>query len=508
MKSVAKSSLIIAFFFGINKILSFVRQLFVAREFELSYELDVFNAANNIPDLMSALISGGALAVAIIPVLTEFLEKENRKETWRLFSNILNLAFLATTALAAALFIFAPVFIRNIIVPGFPAEQQLLAIELMRLDLVAIIIFSISGLFMAGLQANRHFLFPAIAPGMYNIGQIFGVAILAPSTGYTIFGITLPALGLGIHGLVYGVIIGAALHLLIQVPGLITHGFYWEPRLRIRSKGVLQVLHLLGPRVITMFFIQMFFIIRDNLASGMGEGAVTALNLGWFIMQVPQSLIGTALGIAILPTISAAISQGKEREFIHGANAAIRALIALTLPITVFLTIGLYPLTEFAFGYMPEDTQRVVLASQIYLAGMLGHVLLEIASRAFYAKQKPKVPLIAAALNAGGYFIFSLLLSNYLGFAGIAWANSIIFTTQAILLLVILNRQHPGIFNLQGLVLRICVVSFILGLGFFVYLNHLPVSTPFIRSITGMGLGLVLTVAIMRKEIQPIFQVK
>ena len=508
MKHVAKSSLIIAFFFGIDKVLSFVRQLFVAREFALSYELDVFNAANNIPDLLSALISGGALAVAIIPVLTEYLDSKGRKEAWRLFSNILNFAFLATTFLAIILFIFAPAFITKVIVPGFPPEQQKLTIELMRLDLVAIIIFSISGLFMAGLQANRHFLFPAVAPGMYNIGQIIGVAIFAPSTGYTILGITLPAFGLGIHGLVYGVILGAALHMLIQVPGLIKHGFYWEPRLNLTSKGVKRVLTLLGPRVITVFFIQMFFIIRDNLASGMGEGAVTSLNLGWFIMQVPESLVGTALGIAILPTISAAISQGKMEEYTGSINAAIRALLAITIPIAAILAVGLFPLVDFAFDYPAEDTQRVVLASQVYLVGMVGHVLLEIASRAFYAKQKPIVPLIAAGLNAAGYLVISQLLAKYLGFSGIAWANTIVFTTEAVLLLVILNRQHPGILNVGKTTLRVAVITLITGVGFYFFLNQVPVSSPLIRSVLGMGISMLVITALMWKEIKPILQLK
>ncbi len=508
MKNVARSSLIIALFFGIDKVLSFVRQLFVAREFALSYELDVFNAANNIPDLLSALISGGALAVAIIPVLTEYLETKSRKEAWRLFSNILNLAFLATTFLAIILFIFAPAFITKVVVPGFPAEQQELAIELMRLDLVAIIIFSISGLFMAGLQANRHFLFPALAPAMYDVGQIFGIAILAPSKGITILGITLPAFGMGIHGLVYGVIIGASLHLLVQVPGLIKHGFYWEPRLRLKSDGVKQVLSLLGPRIITVFFIQMFFIIRDNLASGMGEGAVTALNLGWFIMQVPETLIGTALGIALLPTIAAAISQGRNEDFTSGINASIRALLSLTIPIAILLAIGLFPIADVAFNYPPDDTQRVVLASQIYLAGMVGHVLLEIAARAFYAKQKPAVPLIAAGLNAIGYFVISQLLAKKLGFSGIAWANTIVFTTEAILLLVILNRQHPGILRVKETLIRVIGISAITGIGFYLYLNQVPLTTPLVRSITGMGFSLVLVIVIMWKEIKPILQVK
>jgi len=108
MNHIARSSLIIAFFFGIDKILGFVRQLIVARQFQLSYELDVFNAANNIPDLLSSLISGGALGIALIPVLSEYLQTRGRKDAWALFSHIINLAFLVTAGLSLIIVFLAP----------------------------------------------------------------------------------------------------------------------------------------------------------------------------------------------------------------------------------------------------------------------------------------------------------------------------------------------------------------------------------------------------------------
>ncbi|MFC2025833.1 murein biosynthesis integral membrane protein MurJ, partial [Chloroflexota bacterium] len=259
MTHIARASLIIALFFGVDKVLGFIRQVLVAREFGLTYEIDVFNAANNIPDLLSALISGGALGVALIPVLTEYLDKRGRPASWELFSRIVNLAFIVTAALSTLIALFATPLVHYVIAPGFPLEQQALTVELMRLDLFAIMIFSISGLVMAGLQANQHFLLPAMAPALYNLGLIFGVAILAPTEGLTIGPITLPALDMGVFGLVFGVIIGALMHLGIQIPGLIHFQFRWTPKINLRNPGVVQVLHLLGPRILTMFFLQLFF---------------------------------------------------------------------------------------------------------------------------------------------------------------------------------------------------------------------------------------------------------
>jgi len=456
---IARSTLIIAVFFGVDKIFGFVRQILIAREFALTYQIDVFNAANNIPDLLSALISGGALGVALIPVLSEYLERSGRPSAWDLFARIINLAFLVTAALSLVIGLFASPLVRYVIAPGFPPEQQALTIELMRLDLIAILIFSISGLVMAGLQANQHFLLPAMAPMFYNLGQIFGIAILAPSLGLTFGPLRLPAFGLGIHGLVYGVILGALLHLGIQVPGLAHFKFRWAPAINLRHPGVRQVLYLLGPRVLTMFFLQLFFITRDNLASRMGEGAVTALNYGWFIMQVPETLIGTAIAIALLPTLSEQFTRGDLPEFQQTVNHAIRTILALTLPAAALLSIGLRPLVATVFGFDAAGTDLVVWVSRAYLLGLIGHSLLEVASRSFYAQQDARTPLYVAALNAGAYIIFAVVLARSLGAAGIALANTLAFTCEALLLLFLLNRRLPGLLRLGGTVSRVVLAT-------------------------------------------------
>jgi putative peptidoglycan lipid II flippase len=470
MTHIARSSLIVAVFFGVDKVLGFIRQVLVARQFGLTYEIDVFNAANNIPDLLSALISGGALGVALIPVLAEFLDRRGRSDAWDLFSRIINLAFLVTAAIAIVIAIFAQPLVQFVIAPGFPAEQQALTVELMRMDLIAILIFSISGLVMAGLQANQHFLLPAMAPGLYNIGQIFGVSILAPTQGISLGPLTLPAFGLGIHGLVYGVIFGALLHLVIQIPGLLHFKFRWTPAINLRNPGVQQVLALLGPRVLTMFFLQVFFITRDNLASGLGEGAVTALNYGWFIMQVPETLIGTALAIALLPTLSEYFARGERDQFGNTINHSIRILLALTIPAAVLLWIALHPLVQTIFDFDPQGTELVVWATRAYLLGLIGHSLLEMSARSFYAQQDARTPLFLAALNAGLYILFAITLSRWMGAVGIALANTIAFTIEASLLLFLLNRRFPGILKVRSTAIRVIIGAICGGLVVFLAL--------------------------------------
>ncbi|MGH2582088.1 MAG: murein biosynthesis integral membrane protein MurJ [Anaerolineales bacterium] len=502
MSHFAKSTLIIAFFFGVDKVLAFVRQLIINNQFGLSYELDVFNAANNIPDLLSALISGGALGVALIPVLSEYLEKRGRGEAWGLFVRILNLAFLVTAALSVLVAILAPWLIDRVIAPGFPAEQKALSVELMRLDLLAIIIFSISGLAMAGLQANQHFILPALAPALYNIGQIFGALVLSPAAGYEIAGVTLPHFNMGVHGLVYGVILGSLLHLSIQLPGMARYGFRWRPVLGIHTAGLRQVLVLMGPRVLTMFFIQIYFVARDNLASGLGEGSIAALNLGWFIMQVPETLIGSAMAIALLPSIAEIFARGERQKFRDTVNGAMRAILALTIPAAVLLALGLKPLVERAFPiFSAEQIDLVVWVTQLYLAGLAGHALLEIASRSFYAQQDARVPLIAAAINTGVFIALAVELTRMMGAGGIALAGSLAFTGEALVLLWLLARRFPGLLASGKTLARVAVSVIVGGVILYLLLARSPLPSLF-ASLAGMTIGLALTLVLILPELR------
>lgn len=214
LTKLSKAAILVSVSFGVNKVLGILRQLIIARQFGLSSDLDVFNVANNIPDMLYALISGGALAVAIIPVLTEVITRENRQAAWKVFSQVANFAFLITAALSVLVAVFAWPLVQHPlgISPGFSLEQQTLVVRLMRLNLIGTLIFSMAGLLIAGLQANQHFLLPALGPILYNVGQIYGAVVLAPENSYSFGPLTLPAYGLGVNGLVYGVLIGSALY--------------------------------------------------------------------------------------------------------------------------------------------------------------------------------------------------------------------------------------------------------------------------------------------------------
>lgn len=496
-------ALMLGFFFALDKGVAFVRQVIIARQFGLSKELDAFNVANNVPDLLYALISGGALAMALIPMLTATLTNQGRNEAWKLFSRIANLVFLVTAVMSLVVAIIAGPVVRSEfgVAPGFGSTAQSTVINLMRLNLIATLIFSISGLIMSGLQANQSFLFPALAPILYNFGQIFGALVLSPEKGYSFGPVTLPAFGLGVYGLVYGVIIGALLHLVIQIPGLVHTQFRWAPSLGLRDAAVQRVLRLLGPRILTVFFIQLIFLIRDNLASRLAEGAVTSLTYGWMLQQVPETLIGTAIGTAMLPTLAELAARDQSSEFHGTVERALRVLVGLTLPIAAVLGMGLGPLLASVFDFGPQGTQMLLWTTRGFLAGLLGHSLMEVASRSFYARQDALTPLLAGAGNLVAYVGFGLLLYRPLGPAGISLTDAICFTGQAVVLLIILGRRLKQPFNPAGALPR-AVLAALLGGGVAFVIQGLPVLSrqPLVAGAAALAAGGLAALPLVWKE--------
>jgi putative peptidoglycan lipid II flippase len=497
LSRLTRNSLTIAFFFLIDKVLAFVRTGIISRQYSDSVGmLDTFNAANNLPDVLFALISGGALAMAFIPLLTEYLTTKDRAAAWDLFSRVANVAFLVTGSVAIIIAIFAqPIVDAKLgIAPGFGQEQRTLLAELMRLNLIGTVIFSISGLVMASLQANQHFIFPAMAPSMYNIGQIFGAVFLVPR--------------FGIQGLVYGVIIGAAMHLLIQVPMLFKFGFKWTPSLNLRHTGLIEALKLMVPRLLTMGGIQIIVLARDNLASRLDQvGAVTSLTYGWMIMQVPETILGTAIATAMLPALSELAARGDWAEFRSTIERALRVLISLTIPIAAVMAGGIHPLVRGVFGFDEATSTLITWTTRAYLMTLTGFTIHEIAARSFYARKEPMFPLYAVILR--------LIMFLGIGYAGLTFfkevgAPVIAFAEIALLFEAIIlfgwlsKRTHEPI-HVGGAVAKGLVAAVIGGIISYAIAVYLP-GGAIVTALIGMTVGGIIALAIVWSDAKLLFR--
>ncbi|HVN15049.1 MAG TPA: murein biosynthesis integral membrane protein MurJ [Anaerolineales bacterium] len=495
LSHLTRTSIMLGFFFGLDKVLAFVRSIVIAREFRNSITLlDTFNAANNLPDLLFALISGGALAMAFIPLMSEYLTKQNRDAAWDLFSRVANLAFVATSTFAIVIAIFAEPIARFGIVPGFPPDQQQILVELMRLNLIGTVIFSISGLVMASLQANQHFFLPALAPIFYNVGQIFGAIYLAPR--------------FGVQGLVYGVIIGAVMHLLIQIPGLAMYHFRWTPSLDLRHTGLLEALRLIGPRILTMFGIQAMFMLRDNLASLTKQtGAVTSLTYGWMIMQVPETLIGTAVATAILPTLAELASRDDWTGFRQTIEKAFRVMIALSLPIAAVMAAGIHPLVRAVFGFDEAGTSLLTWTSRVYLITLCGYTMQEVTARAFYARKEAWFPFFGVVARLIIYVTIGAIAVIYfknIGAPVIALAE-ISLTVEAVFMLVLLNRRISEPVSINGALVR-GLIAALIGGGITYGLAVILPGSAVLTALLGMVIGGLVALAIVWVEARLLFK--
>jgi putative peptidoglycan lipid II flippase len=249
--------------------------------------------------------------------------------------------------------------------------------------------------------------------------------------------------------LVYGVILGAAFHLLIQIPALFKFGFKWTPVFDLRDTGLIQALRLLGPRLLTMGGIQSVVIVRDMFASFLDqEGAVTALARGWQIMQVPETVLGTAIATAMLPTLASLASRGDWHEFRSTIERALRVLIALTIPIAAVMAAGINPLVRAIFDFPTPISDLITWTTRAYLLILTGFAIHEIAARSFYARQEPMYPLYAVLIRLAVFAVIGIAgitLFKHIGAPIIALAEIAVLIEAIILFIWLSNKMHEPI---------------------------------------------------------------
>lgn len=453
-----------------NKGLAIGRQIVIARAFGTSGDYDAFVAAFRLPDILFMLISGGALATALIPILSERLTHQPPADPdgWRLASATLNTILLLVAAAAAVVALVALPLVEWLIAPGFSPQTQLLTANLMRLALLSTIIFSVSGLVGGVLNVHQHFLLPALAPIVYNLGLIAGAIFLAPA--------------FGVYGLMWGAIAGAAGHLLIQLPGLRRYQMRYHPILGWADPGLHQVARLMGPRILTLGVIQVNFLVIYNLASRLGEGSVSSLDYGWDLMQMPQTIIGSAIGIVLFPTMSALAAAGDMAGLRRTTSQALRVILVLSVPAMVGLIALGRPVIQLMFErgeFGPDSTAAVYQSLQFWALALVAHCALEVTNRLFYAQKDTTTPLLGALVGMLVNIGLAVLLYRVLDAGGLALSNGVAVTVEVLILLAIAHRRMAGVesSSLLNTLLRTLLAAGAMGgaiLGFILLWPALP----------------------------------
>ena len=440
-RQIARAAGVVMAAFVLSNLVGLARQILVSQAFGTGASIDAFNAASRLPDLLFNLVAGGALGSAFIPTFTGFLAKGARERAWHLASSIANLVTVTLLLTSVIAYAFASPIVRHVLAPGFSPQQQALTVSLLRVLLVSPLIFGLSGLVMGILNAHQRFLLAALAPTMYWLGMIFGVLVWAPRWG--------------IFGLAWGAVLGAALHLGVQLPGLLKLPYRrYLLTFGLHDPAVREVGRLMAPRVLGVAIVQLNFWINVVLASSQPKGSLTAIQIAWAVMTMPQVVIAQAIAIAALPTFSAQVARGEITAMRRSLASTLRGVVLLALPSAVGLILLRKPIIVLLFQrgeFDAHSTALVAWALLWYTLGLVSHSVVEIASRAFYALHDTKTPVlvgsVAMSLNVGFSFAFVALFNavHWMPHGGLALANTLATTLEMSGLLYLMRRRLKGL---------------------------------------------------------------
>lgn len=489
---IARSTLVISAGWGASIVVGLLRQRIIAGQFGTGAELDAFTAGNVVPELIYTMLSGGALSFAFIPVYKERLEKGEGASA--LFSKVVNWIFLITLAASAISLVLAPWLVgsRWGVAALYSAEIQLLTTQLMRILLLSTLIFSISSILTSALYAHEHFLIPALLPSLYSAGIIFGALVLTPS--------------MGVFGIAWGAVIGSLFHLLIQIPAILYYKVRWVPQLRF-DPALRKVAILMLPRIVDLLMARASINwLNATLSSRLGEGRLAALDFAYRLMNMPWTLIGTAIGIAVFPTMAALAAQKDVKAQRNALSGSLRAILTLAIPSAVALIVLGEPIIRILFEggeFTPESTQLVYYALQFYALALISQSMLEVVVRAFAAQQDTYTPLFVSmfttVINIGLAIWFTRPFdAGGISHAGPALANGIAVLIEASIGLLILSIRWKGV-DLKHILLdcsKALFASAIMAV-FVLGMRRILPGGDFIQLVIGGGIGVLIYLAIV-----------
>ena len=405
--------------------------------------LDAYTAAFMVPDFMFAVLVSGALSVTFIPVFNERWVKGNKQSAWQISSSMINFMALITMAASVLIIIFADPLMKYLIAPGLSESGHALAVSMMQVIAVNPFIFAVAAVIASIQQAVGRFMFCALAPMLYNVGIIIGTVWF--TGGVNLFGWQI--FDGGIMGVALGVVLGSFLQLIVSAVGLAGLGFDYNFKIYWRNKGFRKVLSLLPARSVDQGMDYVVSLVEVNLASRLADGTVRAYQQALTLHMMPINLIGVAISNAAFPQLTEHLGEGRNDLFQKDLRSLLRIIFWMALPVSVviFFTRG-YVVHFISNGGVP------------LIAGILGCLVVAIlfrtiyhmAARAFYARQDTKTPLYISIFSITLNIILAIVLSMVLkmGAYGLAWAQSTVSVLEVVVLLAVMNRQMPKLFDM------------------------------------------------------------
>lgn len=416
-----------------SKFLGLIRDRLLVHNFTTS-EASVFFAAFKLPDLLFQLLIFGALSVAFIPVFTDYLHKKGEEQAFEFAANILNISLIAFCVIATVAFIFVSDF-NSVIVPGFRGDQKILTDDLTRVILLGQVLLVIGAFFIGIANSFQRFIIPALAPVFYNLGIILGIVFLSKD-----FGITGPA---------FGVVIGAALHVLIQLPMVSSLGFRFKLTFDVFNSGVREILRLMSVRNLGLIAEQINDTVSVALASLVSYSSVTLLTFAQHLQVVPIGLFGATIAQAALPVLSREQAKGESESFKITLLTTMHQILFLTLPATAILIVLRIPVVRLVFGasnFNWSDTVLTGMTVAFFASGLAAQSVILLFVRGFYAFKDTKTPVLVSIFTITLNIVLSLFFIRvlFLDVWSLGLSSAIAINLSFIFLLYFLNKKVGG----------------------------------------------------------------
>jgi putative peptidoglycan lipid II flippase len=426
-------------------------------------EMDAFNVAFRVPNLLRDLFAEGAMTAAFVPTFTRTLAERGREAAWRLGNLVINSLLLVTGVLVVLGIIFAAP-ITHTIAPKFgetPGKLELTT-QLTRIMLPFLPTVALSVAMMGMLNSLRRFFIPALAPAMFNVATIASAFALVP---------LMPLVGLpGIAGIAIGTLLGGLGQIVLQWPVLRREGFRYQPVLDFKDPDLREVLRLIGPGTLGLAAVQINVVVNTILASSEPQGAVSWLNAAFRLMYLPIGLFGVSIATAALPDIARHATAADLPGIRRAVSGAVRMMLMLNVPATIGLMVLAEPIVSLLLEhgrFNPSDTQATAAALMFYAPGLVAYSAVKIASPTFYSLRDSRTPVIVSVLSVLANLTMNLALVRVMGFRGLALGTALAAIFNALALMWLLNRRLGGLEGrrIATALLKIVVASIVMGLA-------------------------------------------
>jgi putative peptidoglycan lipid II flippase len=421
-KTITSAAIIVGAASLASRFLGIVRDRILAGQFGAGDALDTYYAAFRVPDLIFNLLVLGALSAGFIPIFTQYLQKQENDKAWRLTNEILNILIVGLLILCALLFIFAPQLMQ-LITPGFSADKMVQTVALTRIMFLSPVLLGISSVLGGILQSFKRFLVYSFAPIFYNLGIIFGALVFVPMWG--------------ISGLAWGVVLGAGLHLLVQIPSSAWLGYRYKMIFNWKDSAVRKIGKIMIPRTLTLAINQLNLVVITIVASTLAGGSLAIFNLANNLQVFPVGIFGISFAIAAFPTLAALAIKDDKKDFIHSFSNTTRQVLFFMIPASVLLLVLRAQIVRVILGsgqFTWEDTVLTIDTLAMFTISLFAQALIPLLIRGFYAFHNSMTPFILGLVSAVINIILSLVLIkpfvflgyNFdLGVSGLALAFSI-----------------------------------------------------------------------------------